>query len=165
MSSETDADETGTLTRSQKKFRTVFEHANDAIFIVDVENDSIVDCNPAAEELVEYSREELTSMPASDLHPHNLSEFMAFAERVFEQGHGWTDEVTCYCKSGDIIPAEMSASVVELDGRPHLVNHVRDATDREERDWFEELITHSRDLITVIDRDVIPRSTSPRRPR
>lgn len=138
---------------SKRKFETVFEYANDAIFIVDVENDDIVECNPAAEELVEYTSEELESMPASDLHPHNLSEFMDFAETVFEQGYGWTDDITCYCKSGDIIPAEMSASVIELDGRPHLVNHIRQTADSEQRDWFETLLEHSSDLITVVKPD------------
>ncbi|MFB6296940.1 MAG: PAS domain S-box protein [Salinirussus sp.] len=135
----------------RKKFEAVFESAHNAIFVVDVENDAVVDCNAAAEELVEYSRSELRSMPASDLHPHNLDEFMAFAERVLERGEGRTDEITCYCKSGDIIPAEMSATVIELDGRPHLVNHVRETTGRAERDWFEALIEHSTDLITVVN--------------
>ncbi|MFC7059481.1 PAS domain-containing protein [Halovenus salina] len=144
-----------------KKFETIFEHANDAIFIVDVENDSIVDCNPAAEKLVEYPREELRSMPASDLHPHNLEQFNSFAETVFEEGEGWTDEITCYCKSGDIIPAEMSASVIELDGRPHLVNHIRETSGRDERDWFEALLEHSSDLITVIKPDGTVRYQSP----
>jgi PAS domain S-box-containing protein len=138
---------------SGKTFETVFEYANDAIFIVDIENDAVVDCNPAAVELVEYSREELLSMPASDLHPHNLSRFMTFADRVLEEGEGWTDDITCYCKSGDIIPAEMSASVIELDGRPHLVNHIRETSDREEREWFETLLEHSGDLITVMKHD------------
>lgn len=147
--------------RSKEKFETVFEHANDAIFIVDIENDSIVDCNPAAEELVEFSREELLSMPASNLHPHNLEEFMNFAGTVIEEGEGWTDDITCYCKSGDILPAEMSASVVEIDGRPHLVNHIRETTDREERDWFEALIEHSNDLLTVINPDGSIRYQSP----
>jgi PAS domain S-box-containing protein len=153
MSNDTDSEDTQALEASRRKFETIFEHANDAIFIVDIANDSVVDCNPAAEELVEYSREELQSMPASDLHPHNLPEFMDFADTVLEQGQGWTDDITCYCKSGDIIPAEMSASVVELDGRPHLVNHVRNTTDREEREWFETLIEHSSDLITVVKYD------------
>ncbi|MFC7132728.1 MULTISPECIES: PAS domain-containing sensor histidine kinase [Salinibaculum] len=141
------------LQAPKRTFETVFEHANDAIFVVDLENDSIVDCNPAAEELVEYSREELLSMPASDLHPHNLPQFMDFAESVLERGHSWTDEITCYCKSGDILPAEMSASVVELEGRPHVVNLVRQRTDEEERDWFEALIEHGNDLITVVKPD------------
>jgi PAS domain S-box-containing protein len=139
--------------RPRETFETVFEHANDAIFIVDLENDSIVDCNPAAEELVEFSREELLSMPASNLHPHNLEEFMNFAGTVIEEGEGWTDDITCYCKSGDILPAEMSASVVEIDGRPHLINHIRETTGKEERDWFEALIEHSNDLLTVINPD------------
>ena len=154
-------DNAGSQTASQRKFETVFEHANDAIFIVDIENDQIVSCNSAAEELVEYSREELRSMPASDLHPHNLDQFMAFADSVIEEGDGWTDQITCYCKSGDIIPAEMSASVVELDGRPHLVNHIRDTTDRKEREWFEALIEHSSDLITVVKPDGTIRYQSP----
>ncbi len=147
--------------RPGETFETVFEHANDAIFIVDLENDSIVDCNPAAEELVEFSREELLSMPASNLHPHNLEEFMNFAGTVIEEGEGWTDDITCYCKSGDILPAEMSASVVEIDGRPHLVNHIRETTDKEERDWFEALIEHSNDLLTVINPDGSIRYQSP----
>lgn len=138
---------------SRRKFETVFEHANDAIFIVDVENDSVVDCNPAAEDLVEYSREELLSMPASDLHPHNFSKFMEFADSVLENGEGFTDSITCYRKTGDIVPAKMSASVVEIDGRPHLVNHIREISDREEREWFETILEHSGDLITVLKHD------------
>jgi PAS domain S-box-containing protein len=153
MTTDQQPDTTQSSDALEKKFETIFEHANDAIFIVDIENDDIVDCNPAAEELVEYSSEELMSMPASDLHPHNLPQFMSFAETVFDQGHGWTDDITCYCKSGDIIPAEMSASVIELDGRPHLVNHIRSTTDSEERDWFEALLEHSSDLITVVKPD------------
>jgi len=138
---------------SEKKFETIFQHANDAIFIVDIENDTIIDCNPAAVDLVEYSRGELLSMSASDLHPHNLGQFMDFADRVLEEGAGWTDDITCYCKSGDIIPAEMSASVIELDGRPHIVNHIREISDREEREWFRALLEHSADLITVMKHD------------
>ena len=61
----TDSDEpSGSPAASQRTFEAIFEHANDAIFIVDVERDRIVDCNPAAEELVEFSREELLSMDA-----------------------------------------------------------------------------------------------------
>jgi PAS domain S-box-containing protein len=55
----------------------------------------------------------------------------------------------------------MSASVVELDGRPHLVNHIRETTDREEREWFEGLIKHSTDLITVVKPDGTIRYQSP----
>lgn len=141
------------LAASQRKFEAVFEHANEAIFIVDIENDTIVDCNPAAETLVDYSREELLSMDASELHPHNFSEFADFAEDVIADGEGWTDEITCYRRGGEVVPAEMSASVVELDGRPHIVNHIRETSDQAERDWFESLIEHGNDVILVVERD------------
>lgn len=146
---------------TRQLYKTIFEHANDAIFVVDFENDSIVDCNPAAADLVEFSREELRSMPASDLHPHNLPEFMDFAEDVLAEGQGWTDDITCYCKSGDIIPAEMSASIVDVDGRPHLVNHIRQTGDRHGRKWFEALIEQSGDLVTVVKPDGNIRYQSP----
>lgn len=138
---------------SQRTFKAVFEHANDAIFIVDIEGDEIVDCNPAAESLVGFSREELLSMDASELHPHNFSQFASFAETVIADGEGWTDEITCYRRDGEIVPAEMSASVVELDSRPHIVNHVRETTDRAERDWFQSLIEHSTGIILIVGAD------------
>jgi PAS domain S-box-containing protein len=47
----------------------------------------------------------------------------------------------------------MSASVVELDGHPHVVSLVRERTSEEERDWFEALIEHGNDLITVVKPD------------
>jgi PAS domain S-box-containing protein len=89
-------------------------------------------------------------MSPADLHPHDTEAFREFADGVVESGTGRIDGITCYCKSGDLVPAEMSASVVELDGRPHVVNYVREATNREERDWFQALLEHSSDLITVV---------------
>jgi len=146
-------DPSGNPSASRRTFEAIFEHANDAIFIVDIEGDRIVDCNPAAEELVEFSREELLSMDASELHPHNFSQFASFAETVIADGEGWTDEITCYRRDGEIIPAEMSASVIELDGRPHLVNHIRETTDRAERDWFQSLIEHGTDIMLIVEAD------------
>jgi PAS domain S-box-containing protein len=55
----------------------------------------------------------------------------------------------------------MSASVVEINGRPHLINHIRETTDKEERDWFEALIEHSSDLLTVVNPDGSIRYQSP----
>jgi PAS domain S-box-containing protein len=138
---------------SEDILQTVFESTSEAIFVVDIDNNSIVECNSAAVDLVGYTRDELLSMPAAELHPHNFSEFMGFVETVFAEGRGTTDSVTCYHKAGRIIPAEMSASILEIDGREYLVNIIRDSSDSEERDWFESLIEHSQDLITVLTTD------------
>jgi len=113
------------LATAKRKFESVFEYSNDAIFVIDVEADSIMDCNPAAAELVGYSREELLSMSPADLHPHDFPEFSSFAESVLEEGHGWTDTLSCRSKDGGTVPAEVSAAVCEIDGRTCIVSNIR----------------------------------------
>ncbi|MEZ3117491.1 PAS domain S-box protein [Halobaculum sp. MBLA0147] len=142
-------------------YRATFRHTNDAVFVVDVANDAVVDCNAAATDLVGFSRRELLSMPASDLHPHNFEEFREFADTVQAEGSATTDEITCYCRGGTILPATMSATVIEVDGRPHLLNHVRDRVDDTARAYHEALTAHSRDLVTVLARDGTVRYQGP----
>ena len=54
-----------------------------------------------------------------------------FAEQVMERGSGFTDELTCLTKSGALLAAEMSASIVSMDDRTCLIASVRDVTRRE----------------------------------
>jgi PAS domain S-box-containing protein len=114
--------------------KTIFNHSNDAICIVNLEQDSIVECNPAAEELFGYSRQELLSLSASDLHPQNFDAFLTFADSVVEEGSGWTDELTCYKKDGKQIPSEISATVHEINGETCLISIIRDISDRHQRE-------------------------------
>ncbi|MCH8948540.1 MAG: PAS domain S-box protein [Acidobacteria bacterium] len=119
------------LRKSEERSRTIFEQSNDAIFVVDPERDQILDVNAKACTMLSYSREELLSLPMSAIHPNQMSKFRTFAQRVFEQGHGQTDELTCLAKTGQCIPAEISASVVdEFADRPVILALVRDITER-----------------------------------
>ena len=54
----------------------------------------------------------------------------AFAQTVFQEGRGWTDELSCLTKTRGRVPAEISASVMELDGNAYMIALVRDVTDR-----------------------------------
>lgn len=112
------------------RFRKIFEHSNDAIFVVDPGTDRILDVNPRACDLLGYAREELLSTPITAVHPNELPQFLAFAQSVFETGRGWTNELTCLTKSGATVPAEISASVIDMGGRPCMIAMVRDITDR-----------------------------------
>ncbi len=118
------------LRNSDYRFRQVFEHSNDAIFIMDPERDEILDCNSKACRLLGYSRYELLTTPVSAIHPKEMPELLAFARSVREQGRGWTDELTCLTKAGDAVPAEISASVFDMHSRTCMIACVRDITDR-----------------------------------
>jgi PAS domain S-box-containing protein len=139
------------LATTKQKFETVFENSNDALVIIDVEADEFLDCNPAAADLVGYSREELLSMSPSDLHPHNLQKFSEFAETALEEGYGWIDELTCYAKDDTVIPAEVSAATCEIDGRTYLINSIRDISERKAREReLEETVSRLQTVIETV---------------
>jgi PAS domain S-box-containing protein len=135
---------------ARERFQKTFEHSNVAILLTDVERNAIVDCNPATTDLLGYTRTELKSMTVSDLHPDNFEEIDAFAATVIENGHGRADEMTCYTKNGEPITVDISAAAIELNGRNHLISHLRDISDRKQyRERLEGLNEASRRLMSA----------------
>lgn len=123
------------LELEKRRFEAIFENSNDAIFLLDVENDAIIDANPQATDLLGYSREELlSSVGSSDVHSDHLEEFRAFVDTVNGTGHGWTDEFRCKTKNGDWVETEISMAAIELDGSSSLLANVRDISERKERE-------------------------------
>ena len=116
---------------THKTLSMIFEHSNDAVFLIDPHQDEILECNPKACSMLDYSREELLELPVSAVHPNEMPKLRAFTESVMEQGHGWTDELTCTTKHGQVLVAEVSASVADIQERRQLICMVRDITERE----------------------------------
>lgn len=115
---------------SEQRFRKIFDHSNDAILIVDVIQDEILDANSRASEMLGYDRRELLSTPVSAIHPNEMPRLLDFAKSVSSNGQGWTDELTCLTKSGQFLPAEISASFIEIHGRSCMIALVRDISQR-----------------------------------
>ncbi len=122
------------LRQSEERFRGVFEHSHDAIFVVDVAADRIIDFNQKAVELLDYSNEEMTRMRPSDIHPDEIADFRAFGDLVALRGQGTTDGLTCRTASGRRLPCEISASSVEISGTTLMVAMIRDLTARRATD-------------------------------
>ncbi len=112
----------------------VFESSHDAIIIVDPAADTIVDANAAASEMLGYPQEDLLSIAPSDIAPNDRDLFEEFGADVFMDGTGWVDDITLRTNDGDQIPVEISASGMELEGRPVLLAVVRDISDRRKRE-------------------------------
>ena len=118
------------LQESEERFHKILNHSNDGIFILDPMLDEILDVNPSACRMLGYSREELLSLPLSAIHPDEMPKLRAFAQSVFEQGKGWTDELTCLTKSSEALPSEISASIIDIGGKTCMLALVRDITER-----------------------------------
>ncbi len=143
------------LWESEQLFHNIFRYCNDAIFVVDPARDTIFDVNPQACTLLGYSREELLRMPMSTIHPHEMPQILRFAQEVEQAGYGWMDELNCRTKAGEVIPAEMSASRIDLESRVYMLGLVRDVRERREverrKDEFFSMASHElRTPLTII---------------
>lgn len=118
------------LRRSEERFRKIFEHSNDAIFVMDPERGEILEANVTACKMLGYSHAELLSTPISAVHPDEMPQLLKFTESVFDNGSGWTNELTCFTKAGEKLPAEMSASVFEFRGRRCVLAMIRNISAR-----------------------------------
>ncbi|PSP42131.1 hypothetical protein BRC68_12535, partial [Halobacteriales archaeon QH_6_64_20] len=122
------------LERQKELFEKTFEQSNDAIFLLDPANEAIQRINDRACEMLGYAREELASLSPEAIHPEDMEQFTAFVEGVIADGEGWTDELTCRTKGGQRLPAEISASTLEIDDRTHMLASVRDVSGQKERE-------------------------------
>ncbi len=62
------------LRRSERRFKQLFEHSVDALFVIDDETREIIDCNQEACRSLGYSREELLALRLDDFVREILSE-------------------------------------------------------------------------------------------
>jgi len=141
---------------AEDPYRAVFEHSNDAIMIVDFEDDAFVEVNPAACELLEYTRAELLSLHPGDVHPDDMDRVREeFVDQVLAEGSGFTTEMTCVTKSGEEVPTEASgAALAPAEGDPtRMVAMLRDVSERaanrrelertvERLDRFASVVSH-----------------------
>lgn len=135
----------------QVPFDAVFDNASDGIFIVDPANDRIVDANPAACQMLGYSPQEIRRTPISAVHPDEMDRFLAFADSTRRFGHGLTDELSCYTRSGSRVPVEMSSSLIKLDGNAYLLIVTRSIqkridTERQHRAALDRVTRHRDEL-------------------
>jgi PAS domain S-box-containing protein len=134
------------LQESEQKYRNLFESANDAIFVSDVETGILTDCNVKACELVGATREEIIGMHQSRLHPaEQEAEYRRrFSEVNEKQRTGISaDNVVCR-KDGKLVWVDISSNVFESGGRKFVMGVFRDVTQRKLADerqvqWVNQL--------------------------
>lgn len=118
------------LKRSEQKYRSIFDTANDAILIVDARTDYIIDANKNAVRWLGYTLDSLQGMTyralinAGDTTPLNdaLETLNTYGRHIYE--------VTLQRRDGQHLPVEVSARVIDHDNQPAVLNVVRDISRR-----------------------------------
>jgi PAS domain S-box-containing protein len=119
------------IAESEEKFRTFFESANDALFIIDMQG-KILDTNTVAYERLGYTKDELLSLPLSrldhpsfiDMIPERIARLKQFGRISVESMH--------VRKDGSVMPVEINAKTMDLNGQDVIISVIRDITDRKE---------------------------------
>ena len=153
------------IRESEHRYRTLFESAGDAIFIVEAEGPEpgrIVDANPAAAEMHGYTLDELLELNlVKDLDaPDAARDAPDRIERIL-QGEWVQAEINHVKKDGTVFPVEINAGLLEFMDRKYILAVDRDISDRKK---MENLILQSKiewedtfdtitDMITIHDRD------------
>lgn len=113
----------------------VFEHCAEAIALLNPFSDRLGDLNIAACKLLGYPRQELLELPVSKLFGHQLADLIVFTQAVMDKGRGWTEELSCNCKTGERIELEISATTLQIKGEQHLILVMRELShERYQRD-------------------------------
>ncbi len=121
-------------TRFQRKadeYISLFEGANDAIFIIDPSDGHFLDVNRKAEELTGYSRAELLRMRMRDIHhPRDAARVDKRLAQIVADGSGSFDDAPMLKKDGSMALVDISASLIEYSGRKVCQSFLRDVTER-----------------------------------
>ncbi len=114
------------LAASEKRFRTMFEQASDAILIVEPETLQILDANEEACRSLGYTHAEICTLFASDISPDLLAKRPDLADQIFQ------DTAIQRRQDGSSFPVSIRASLVELDGVKRVMLTSHDLTAQEE---------------------------------
>jgi PAS domain S-box-containing protein len=115
------------LHRSELEFRAVFENANDAIFIIDLDG-HVLSVNGVACRNLGYSREELRRLKVRDF-DRSLG-IDRFPRTSLSMPAGEVFETMHVRKDGSRMPVEISSRGFEFQGLPAIMSVARDITER-----------------------------------
>ena len=135
------------MSNSEKKFKTVFESANDAIMLI--ENNEFIDFNIKAEEIFGLTRENLLHKTPAELSPEYQNDGTLSTEKSFSilqkanKGEPVQYEWVHKKPDGTLFDTEVSLASIILGSKTFLLAVVRDVTEKKR---IIESITKARDF-------------------
>ncbi|HTY52338.1 MAG TPA: PAS domain S-box protein [Methanomicrobiales archaeon] len=112
-------------------FRTVFDHASDGMFLVDLDTKRFFTCNAACARMLGYGIGEFAGLDISDIHPVEDLPFIFEQIAKFAQGEqGERSDIRFRRRDGSVFYADINPALVSVEGHRFLLISFRDITDR-----------------------------------
>lgn len=127
------------LAEREEGFRNIFESTNDALFITNLDDQLIIDANPAALEMYGYTLEELRALePFALVHPRSRAHIGEYVEAI-SAGKTYRGRALELRKDGSTFIAEVLGTTITFQGKPHILAVVRDISEEVEQ---QRLLEH-----------------------
>jgi PAS domain S-box-containing protein len=122
------------LRHSEKKFKEVFNNANDAIYLWELDKNGMpnkcIEANVVASTMLGYANEELLELTPRDICPPDTISLMPdIVKKIQAEGRA-TFEFVHLAKDGRRIPVEISSHTFNLERKKVTLSIVRDITER-----------------------------------
>ena len=147
---------------SEGKFRTIFDRANDPIFVVNFETGKFLEVNKKACEQLGYTIEEFLQLGPNDIdHPDYKDTVKPNMKRLMKEKKLPPFESMHIAKNGEGIPIIVNCSIIDYLGKPALLAVTHDLRERKKADEelkeseqkYGDLFENANDLIQSVDMD------------
>lgn len=114
----------------EKEYQTIFEAASDGLIVYDLEKSVVIEANPAACEMLGYTRQELIRLsPMVFMNPESHALFMEYCKSAVLNNVLET-LVVHIRKDGTPFHVEVHRSIIHYLGKPCLLSVMRDVNQR-----------------------------------
>jgi PAS domain S-box-containing protein len=132
---------------SEERYRSLFDHANDAILIADLRTGQILDANLMAEKLTGYDRPTLLNLHLTALHPlDSRLRYQEFYETLRQVRTGKIRDAVVWRRDNGKLPVELSANIISSETEGVIQTLLRDMTEQQK---LERQLLHSQRLESI----------------
>ena len=142
------------LQESEDRFRSIFQHSNDAIYLFEITPSGmpgkIVDANEAAAHQTGYAKDELVQKTILELSSRDLSQrSRAIMMELLTRGQA-RFETEKIKKDGTLLPVEISARLVKLRDKTYVIAIARDISRRKREERALRIANQKLQLMNIV---------------
>lgn len=154
------------LKENEERYRSLFDHSPDAIFLADVESGTIVGANPASAVLLNKPLDHIIGMHQTELHPKEMNIeskqiFKQHVDIITRREPFKVHESVIERADGTLVPVEIMANIVHINGKRTIQGVFRDISERkaaekailESEKRYRLLIENQGEGVTIVDAD------------
>lgn len=129
------------IRRSERRYRTILDRANDPILIFEADNFEVIETNKRAREFFGISHDRFAGMEVIRLIPEDeIKNFNKLIKKLMKSKKPVLENFFVTGDNRELVPVEVSACAASLEGQAVIITILRDITKRELADWEKKIL-------------------------